>query len=161
MEQNAGEILKLRLGMTFRAAIALLTATAAISFCCVAVAGPADQASLVVDAAYASAQDAVRGNLRDPGSATFNPADARFFFSQAGMVICGLVNARNGFGGYAGPTGWIAIAKHGDDGVFRAEAILQGQSSQYRTLWRSVCQRKAVPRNAMERELAAAFAKSG
>lgn len=144
--------------MTFRAVIASLTATAAISFCSVAEAG---QASLVVDAAYASAQDAVRGNLRDPGSATFNPADARFFFSQAGMVICGLVNARNGFGGYAGPTGWIAIAKHGDDGVFRAEAILQGQSSQYRTLWRSVCQRKAVPRNVMEKELAAAFAKSG
>lgn len=147
--------------MIVRAATAALIATAVCAPGGAAFAGPMDHASLVVDAAYASAQDAVRGNLRDPSSAMFNPADARFFFSQAGMVICGFVNARNGFGGYAGPTGWVAIAKHGEDGVFRAEAVLQGQSSQYRLLWRSVCQRKAVSRDAMQKELAAAFARSG
>ena len=51
----------------------------------------------------AIAQDAVRSRMRDPASAQFKALRAGTDRDGA-TVVCGVVNARNGFGGYAGPS---------------------------------------------------------
>src|SRR5260370_28700524 len=49
---------------------------------------------------------AVRPQLRDPQSAVFRDLsatnDRKIGGSPAGLVVCGYVNAKNGFGGYTG-----------------------------------------------------------
>jgi hypothetical protein len=50
-------------------------------------------------------QDLVKSKLRDPGSATFSNISAQNRILSDGKtqtIICGLVNSKNGFGGYAG-----------------------------------------------------------
>jgi hypothetical protein len=52
-------------------------------------------------------QDIVKSRLRDPGSATFSNISAQNRVLTDGKtqtIICGLVNSKNGFGGYAGAT---------------------------------------------------------
>lgn len=44
----------------------------------------------------------VRDRLRDPESARFS-----YVATMPSGNVCGLVNAKNGFGGYGGPRGWI------------------------------------------------------
>ncbi|RYG98651.1 MAG: hypothetical protein EON58_06475 [Alphaproteobacteria bacterium] len=51
------------------------------------------------------AQARVRQVLREPGSAIFGPT----YFSQKGNVVCGVVNARNGFGGMSGNQRFIVF----------------------------------------------------
>ena len=53
--------------------------------------------------AKARAEATVRLVLRDPNSAVFGPA----YSYKNGTIVCGLVNARNGFGGYTGMRGYI------------------------------------------------------
>jgi len=54
---------------------------------------------------------AVRPQLRDPQSAIFRDLsatnDRKIGKSPAGLVICGYVNAKNGFGGYTGEKAFI------------------------------------------------------
>lgn len=45
---------------------------------------------------YQEAEEAVRGRLRDPFSVQFKAVGGR------GDIVCGYVNARNGFGAYTG-----------------------------------------------------------
>jgi len=47
------------------------------------------------------AMDAVKRKLRDPSSAEFRNVNT-YEPEQRVLVVCGLVNAKNGFGGYAG-----------------------------------------------------------
>lgn len=49
----------------------------------------------------AEAEESVRRQLRDPDSARFSYGPIPFVFPEQGLV-CGEVNARNGFGGYTG-----------------------------------------------------------
>jgi hypothetical protein len=53
-----------------------------------------------------AAKLAVQERLRDPGSARF---DAIAVHDRGGgkVVVCGLVNSKNGFGGYAGDTPFL------------------------------------------------------
>lgn len=53
------------------------------------------------DAQIAEIQDAVRRELKDPASATFGFMTAGKN-AQGRLMVCGLVNARNSFGGYTG-----------------------------------------------------------
>ncbi len=52
------------------------------------------------------AKEAVRANLRDPGSAEFR--DVVVVRKPGSIAVCGEVNARNGFGGYTGFTQFMA-----------------------------------------------------
>lgn len=76
----------------------IIAATLALAGC----GSPDNLGRVQGDMAIADARLAVAGMLRDPGSARFQ--DVRIV--ESGMV-CGMVNARNGFGGYAGPTGFM------------------------------------------------------
>lgn len=61
---------------------------------------------------FASAvADAVRSNLKDPNSAIMGPARAvgRVRNGVKEIVICGYVNAKNGFGGYNGQQIYIGV----------------------------------------------------
>jgi hypothetical protein len=52
-------------------------------------------------------EEVVKTKLRDPGSAQFSKVSAQkrvFSDGRTDTVICGLVNSKNGFGGYAGAT---------------------------------------------------------
>lgn len=62
--------------------------------------GPPDYMKIVV------AQEAVRGLLRDPGSAEFR--NEKFGSHQGSQVVCGEVNSTNGFGGRNGYQRYIS-----------------------------------------------------
>lgn len=58
-------------------------------------------------------QEGVRGRLKDPMSAMF-PGETRAAVAADGEITaCGLVNAKNSFGGYTGASLYIAIMKGG------------------------------------------------
>lgn len=50
----------------------------------------------------ATAQAAISRQLADPGSAQFKITTIRHIGSAGAVVFCGLVNAKNQFGGYTG-----------------------------------------------------------
>src|SRR3954471_5617049 len=54
------------------------------------------------------AKEAIRSVLRDPGSADFGKTD-----QLSNGVVCGYVNARNGFGGMTGPKEFMFDPKGG------------------------------------------------
>src|SRR5882672_5427225 len=59
-------------------------------------------------------QMAVKANLRDPDSAQFGDMtayDDRKLNGAAVVVVCGSVNAKNGFGGYSGFKNFLFIEK--------------------------------------------------
>lgn len=63
-------------------------------------------------AEMAAAEDAIRRELRDPESAIFR--DVMAGQGPGGpLVVCGYVNARNGFGGYVGEEIFIATIANG------------------------------------------------
>lgn len=47
-----------------------------------------------------TARSAVKQQLNDPGSADFR--NEKVYHDVGGVVVCGEVNAKNGFGGYTG-----------------------------------------------------------
>ena len=57
------------------------------------------------------AEDNVRAQLRDPSSAEFTDVVRYPPHDGKGAVVCGMVNARNGFGGMTGPHRFISGAK--------------------------------------------------
>ncbi|MCO6382695.1 hypothetical protein [Oceanicola sp. 502str15] len=61
-----------------------------------------------------AAEESVRSQLRDPDSATFENMAFNYAPSNRRWFVCGTVNARNGFGGYAGPKEF-AIGLIGED----------------------------------------------
>lgn len=63
-----------------------------------------------------TAQDEVRARLRDPSSAEFS--DMRVVRNGEAIVVCGTVNARNGFGGMSGPQRFISGAVTGLESDF-------------------------------------------
>lgn len=92
----------------------ILAACAAL-VCSPAVAGPdLDKAErfdavarveLDAKTQVAMGRSAVLGLLKDPGSAQFRSVG--IYSSRRGTVICGEVNAKNGFGGYQGYRGFV------------------------------------------------------
>jgi hypothetical protein len=59
-----------------------------------------------------NAHDYLLGVLKDPDSAKFNPNDGNMYsFKSDGSLyaVCGGVNSKNGFGGYAGEQVWIFV----------------------------------------------------
>ena len=75
--------------------------------------------------------DGLAVRLNDPKSAVFEDV---FVSRKAGPpVVCGLVNAKNSFGGYAGRERFVVA---GDLSVFESEMGL----GEMQKLWRQVCE---------------------
>ncbi|RUW24954.1 hypothetical protein [Mesorhizobium sp. M1E.F.Ca.ET.041.01.1.1] len=86
---------------------AVLTASVAL-----ASAAAAQEAYELNDNEVAAIQRAVTLQLKDPDSAKFGPIKAVPFpgVKEGGVILaCGLVNAKNGFGGYAGETPFVGV----------------------------------------------------
>lgn len=58
------------------------------------------------EVSVAAARTVVLAALKDPSSAQFGPASVRLV-GDSGTAVCGTVNARNSFGGYAGPQRYV------------------------------------------------------
>jgi hypothetical protein len=56
------------------------------------------------------ATTAVHNSLRDPASGRFGLMSV---YHSRGDVVCGEINAKNGYGGYAGPNMFLYVAKTG------------------------------------------------
>lgn len=80
------------------------------------------------------AQDAVRAVLRDPDSARFRSIIA-LNGSNGRRSICGLVNSRNGFGGYVGDT-----AFHWHPG----SAPMLASERSFAPLFPGICQERTI-----------------
>ena len=73
---------------------------------CQTAASPPTTSHISDDKAFASARAAVLATLKEPQSARFGPAFTRKSvngnFGKVRDIVCGTVNAKNSFGGYAG-----------------------------------------------------------
>jgi hypothetical protein len=71
----------------------------------------------LVDPQFAQIESAVRAELKDPDSAKFAWPNGfvdgvwRDFYGRkhAGLITCGTMNAKNGYGGYTGPEAVAAV----------------------------------------------------
>lgn len=70
----------------------------------------------------AAAEHAVKSRLKDPGSATFSGMFVSWL--SGGPIVCGRVNAKNSFGGYAGATRFVAA---GNDTAFLESEMGPGE----------------------------------
>jgi hypothetical protein len=81
---------------------------------------------------------AVRPMLRDPQSAVFSNLtatnDRKTGKSPAGLVICGQVNAKNGFGGYTGNKNFINFY-----GTMMTEIEPATQNHKFNLSWNNLC----------------------
>jgi hypothetical protein len=84
--------------------ILLLVSAAALSSC--AKPTPTPEQQLIQEA-----HDAVRQKLKDPESARFKEDDLEVMPEQG--VVCGKVNAKNGFGGYTGAQEYVYVRGQG------------------------------------------------
>lgn len=84
--------------------------------------------------AIASAQHAVKQSLKDPPSARFGEA---FVVvkppTKDGVVMqstCGIVDGKNGFGGYTGGTRYVAMQSAGPNGVMTFSVTIEDGNRQ-------------------------------
>ena len=80
------------------------------------------QSGAADDAVYEAAKRAVIQQLKDPNSAQFGPLERQTRPNVRGEpmdVVCGKVNARNSYGGYAGMSGFVYFV--GDQSVYFAD----------------------------------------
>ncbi len=76
-------------------------------------------------------KDAVRGLLKDPGSAEFR--EVYFHRGDEGIpMVCGQVNSKNGFGGYVGYQYFISAGNP-------VLTFLQNHESDFRNVWDRFC----------------------
>lgn len=75
-------------------------------------------------------QELLARKLRDPDSAKFGK-DVVSYKSGA-PVVCGTVNAKNGFGGYMGAERWVGMGT-------TIGAFLSSEVADFDNLWRKVC----------------------
>lgn len=79
----------------------------------------------------AAAQELVRQQLRDPSSAEFSDINVKLATPGHVTVVCGYVNARNGFGGMTGRQRFVAGNIVTIESAVGAETMNQ--------LWNGVC----------------------
>lgn len=83
------------------------------------------------------ATEAVRGKLKDPDSAKFSGIYATSKPEMVGdPIVCGLVNAKNSYGGYVGN---VMFAYGGEKAVFIQEASVRGRVPLGNSLIRDLC----------------------
>jgi len=77
------------------------------------------------------AKDTVTASLKDPDSAEFGPVTYRK--SKSGVeVVCGDVNAKNGFGGYTGSIGFIFY-------INKLKLVFANQGGGFSKSWNQLC----------------------
>lgn len=70
------------------------------------------QDSQQIRQAVFDAHQTLRGQLKDPDSAQFDPHDGSgYSFNSDGSLyaVCGAINAKNSFGGYVGRQAWVYV----------------------------------------------------
>jgi len=86
-------------------------------------------------------EDAVRRNLTGPDDAKFDGLFGKLT-GERSAVICGGVNARNGFGGYVGTRNFVSFVSWGESGVLggaSAALVFADGTAAFRKLWKE-CQ---------------------
>jgi hypothetical protein len=83
--------------------------------------------------ATVNAEESVKRRLRDPESAHFGSINT-FPQGDSGMVVvvCGYVNAKNGFGGYTGEERFVSIGGAG-------RPLLSSDGEDFATAWAQFC----------------------
>lgn len=66
--------------------------------------------------------NAVSQHLKDPYSAVFSNVVAFRDLNSRAVHVCGYVNAKNSFGGYAGNSIFYGMSSYGKDGRIKREA---------------------------------------
>lgn len=94
-------------------------------------------------------EDSVRSQLKDPGSATFRNINASST-DRSGTSACGLVNAKNSYGGYTGDQPFIGLlmerTKGRKDWAF-IPAKIAGTTTEIAVV-QSICSKKGIdPQN--------------
>lgn len=79
----------------------------------------------------AAAEHAVKARLKDPGSASFSGMFVSWL--SGGPIVCGRVNAKNSFGGYAGFSRFVAA---GNDTAFLESEMAAGEMEK---TWSKFC----------------------
>lgn len=85
-------------------------------------------------------QDSVRQELKDPQSATFKMLPINE--DGAPGTYCGMVNAKNSFGGYVGDTPFMATVTRRAGEVVSSFAMLPDSSQFGRTILLDMCAKK-------------------
>lgn len=84
-----------------------------------------------------AAKQAMKDSLKDPGSAKYKDVTAHALKDKPGAyVFCGLVNSKNGFGGYTGFQRFVA-----GPGIAVTEEIV----SDFPVLWNQLCVGPGTP----------------
>jgi hypothetical protein len=94
--------------------------------------GEAARRSIQRNTQIFAAQDRVKAQLRDPGSAEFSDVTVPH---EGISTVCGKVNSRNGFGGMSGPQRFIATK----NSIFleeRQELVIPGYFAGF---WQQMC----------------------
>lgn len=86
--------------------------------------------------AKVSAEEVIRSLLKDPEAATFG---AEYVRDIKAPVVCGYVNAKNGFGGYSGATPFVVI---GEGGVIEDDS----NARRFARGWNKACVDKKTAR---------------
>jgi hypothetical protein len=68
----------------------------------------------LTDAQISMVKEAVADRLRDPESARFGRIKASGNPSASTIFVCGIVNAKNGYGGYAGRSPFATLINDGN-----------------------------------------------
>ncbi|ESY88350.1 hypothetical protein X739_00755 [Mesorhizobium sp. LNHC220B00] len=85
----------------------------------------------------------VTESLKDPGSATFGSVSASI--TDRGVVtVCGMVNSKNSYGGYAGQTPFIGILATNTSGQRVFGVVGMGGTDDQSTSVLSLCQRNGI-----------------
>ncbi|MBX3490866.1 hypothetical protein [Parvibaculum sp.] len=98
---------------------------------CVAGPGHAERLSPAKEITWIRVnKELVQSTLRDPASAQFS--SVRVSYTSGAPVVCGLVNAKNAFGGYTGNRRFVGAGK--TIGTF-----IEGESEDFAALWNMLC----------------------
>lgn len=86
----------------------------------------------------AFAKATIQSRMRDPGSTVFGANTTAYsdrkYKGQPAVVVCGSVNAKNGFGGYSGPRNFVFIRS---SNIFAIDN--DDDNSTFVRLWKSLC----------------------
>lgn len=86
-----------------------------------------DTSKITDQQAFAEAKTAVTAKLKDPDSAKFGSFRRKVFTNADGQradIVCGVVNSKNSFGGYAGATLFVHGVGYSDSATFESDQYI-------------------------------------
>lgn len=88
-------------------------------------------------------EEAVRDGLKDPESARFDKVEATSS-EENGVVVCGLVNAKNSFGGYEGKSPFMGMLVNDRAGKTVFIVLTSGSSKAAIQVTSAACARNEI-----------------